>query len=1003
MTFYNDSGNVTGQKSVWEFKKKLGEGDAGEVFLVEAVSEEKTAILKRPQRSVFMGDVRRQADQIRIEGRILRNLSIILNDLAGKGIYTPKLLDQSKPGTEFSDRYFIVIERAAGFDLAFLAKVSRMGLQTQNDFEISPGELALLEHISKTGKIPERILLKAVDTIFSVFEKIHSIDPQTTEVESASILWNDVKPDHLFWNPVNSTVTIIDWGNGQINEADAVERNLRHSPLDDQRQFLDEMDRFLAMTAPELHLRLKWPEKIPGGDDFQKIYEGLKKRARSQLAAENKKLHSLIKEETDLNQPKHATDQSISRLDEIHNEQIALGVIPDYEAALRLVSGVTATLAAAGELDRVRQLCHWASVLPGVEPEFWQLLAKLAGAAIQSPVAMQKLMAEAVKSAAVNDWENVLWIMMEALNSNQEPDWWYELTREIRFQVLGKESQIIPPLLYLRRLNLTLQANSQQLEDRLAHSPAPEGEKKLTVINALIETVKSCIQNWIQVDPMPPYSGIGYGEIERILGEIEKCIPGGGTEMQRVLALPGEQLETVLNSWGRKEFINAGRGLRRLLVLDPDRRRLLRADKTITLAPTWLSRIQNGPSIGEHLADFATDLEYEGRELRNEVGSAGWLDGILEGLKAIRQGMWPGDLLAAQPVLLNEMPWLRKFVRNEVLAKVLNPNSLIQAVPSILGVRDTRYGPENELSFVEPLDAWMPEARGSSARVYLAAYRTHAGEQRDGAIKLMRMDKVDYSLPLFREEIKVLNQMDDVFGVARLLESGFLWMGGDEGRLPLDHEIVAIKGMHGDVLRIGPDSSDQFLDILDKRVEEGWTPYLLIEKRKREESLLTLCDASLNHGRFQSMPDLLFISIQICDILQAAHERNVVYRDHKILHYYWQPENNGVSIIDWNVAKFHPDGITPFDIHMDLVQLGARGLHHVLCGRTAPGALPLGPTRPEEIEHAAQSYAAQWTYDDQRLSGEVKTIMEQLLSGSYTRTMDLKEDLKRAYMHLVND
>ena len=177
----------------------------------------------------------------------------------------------------------------------------------------------------------------------------------------------------------------------------------------------------------------------------------------------------------------------------------------------------------------------------------------------------------------------------------------------------------------------------------------------------------------------------------------------------------------------------------------------------------------------------------------------------------------------------------------------------------------------------------------------------------------------------------------------------------------------------------------------------------MIEKRKREDSLLTLCDASLNHGRFQPVTDLLFISIQICDILQMAHQRNVVYRDHKILHYYWQPEKNGVSIIDWNVARYHPEGIKPFDIHMDLVQLGARGLHHVLCGRTAPGALPLGPTRPEEIEQSSQSYAAQWTYDDQRLTGEVKAIMEQLLSGSYGSALDLKEDIKRAYMHLISD
>ena len=96
------------------------------------------------------------------------------------------------------------------------------------------------------------------------------------------------------------------------------------------------------------------------------------------------------------------------------------------------------------------------------------------------------------------------------------------------------------------------------------------------------------------------------------------------------------------------------------------------------------------------------------------------------------------------------------------------------------------------------------------------------------------------------------------------------------------------------------------------------------------------------------------------------------------------------------------EGLTDFDVQMDLVQLGALGLHHVLTGRTAPGALPLGPTRPEEIEQSARSYAAQWTYDDQRLSGNVKAIIEQLLTGKYLNAADLSEDLKHAYMDLAD-
>jgi hypothetical protein len=85
---------------------------------------------------------------------------------------------------------------------------------------------------------------------------------------------------------------------------------------------------------------------------------------------------------------------------------------------------------------------------------------------------------------------------------------------------------------------------------------------------------------------------------------------------------------------------------------------------------------------------------------------------------------------------------------------------------------------------------------------------------------------------------------------------------------------------------------------------------------------------------------------------------------------------------------------------MDLVQFAARGLHHILTGRTAPGALPLGPTRPEEIEAADQSYKAQWTYDDRRLSPQVRAILESGLGGAYQNAADLRQDLLDAYMTL---
>ena len=134
--------------------------------------------------------------------------------------------------------------------------------------------------------------------------------------------------------------------------------------------------------------------------------------------------------------------------------------------------------------------------------------------------------------------------------------------------------------------------------------------------------------------------------------------------------------------------------------------------------------------------------------------------------------------------------------------------------------------------------------------------------------------------------------------------------------------------------------------------------------------------------------------------MQVAHSRNIIYRDHKILHYYWQAPYNGVFAIDWNIARRYPEGLSDTDIQFDLVQFGARALHYILTGRSAPGALPLGPNRPEEIDAAARSYAVQWTYDDQRLPQDIKEILEAVLMGNYNRAKSLREDLSQIFTRL---
>jgi serine/threonine protein kinase len=258
---------------------------------------------------------------------------------------------------------------------------------------------------------------------------------------------------------------------------------------------------------------------------------------------------------------------------------------------------------------------------------------------------------------------------------------------------------------------------------------------------------------------------------------------------------------------------------------------------------------------------------------------------------------------------------------------------------------------------------------------------------------------LEYALPLFKEEARVLSLLRDVPGVTPVVECGFLRLH-DGLHLPGDESHAAADGLRGDLLRYGIEEVQNFLVSMERQLASGWLPYLALVLRDQQYNLIKYCDAGYTHGWFLPLRESLVLAIQICDILQVAHERNVVYRDHKILHYYWDPAAHGIAMIDWNISKHLPHGISAAEEQLDMVQFGARALHHILTGRPAPGALPLGPNQPEEIERASTSYAVNWTYDDERLPMRLKEILECVLNQGYPHIKDLRADLVEVYQQL---
>lgn len=1000
---------ITGRRQSWTLVEKLGEGDAGEVFRVESLLGREPAVLKRPHRGGFSTDVLRQSAQIKTESRILRGLETLLQNGRTGLLRVPPILDGPKPGGDFGEGMFIVIGQAKGTDLSTLAKIARSGQVEEmpaDDHAVAQG--SFLENVARKGQIPPLVLLRAIGGVIELFERIHFADLTIDGIPQKGILWNDVKPEHLFWDAVQPALTVIDWGNGQFLDAEGASSDRHSSRLDDYSQFLDEMGRFLKVASPEAFDLLQWPEEMAPGSAFTEGLLPIKERVLAQLDESLEGLREARRKESDLSLVSKPGQKHLTELAKVQEHILEAGELPDRRASLSLYSQRSAVLAEEGDLRAFKQTCKDAAGLAANagdgQPEKWILLEQLAGLAESQPERLRKAFHSALVSGVAGDWSSVIWDLQSALPGDSLPTWWDEIAAQARRQQLEIGSEVMLPYVVASRLFFTLQSSTFRMETPRGNGAVVAGSAVQVNSESLVRFMEEeVIKKWKELEPAPPNSGIEYNDLDSLIEDLDAVLPGTQKSLENALAQPRAQARMVMDAWGRKEFETARRGLRSMLLWDPHRRRLLTADRAIRNAPGWLVRVRQGARSGEAFSDYLTEVELEGRELRNQVGGARWLDLILDTLKQLRTGSRPADLLMVHPELLNEIPWLNEYRSRETLALPRTRPLSIEREPEtpppaswLQGVKEGRLGASGDLVLGEPLDTWTPEARGSSARVFSGQFLSNKDNRDTFAIKLMRPDRADYALPLFREEAQILTLMRDVPGVIRLVECGYARLA-DGLAFPGEERSTTAAGLEGQLLRYGQDEVQSFLAGLDIRTGQGWIPYLAMERRDHSTNLMTYCDTGNTHGRFLPMRESLLLGIQICDILQIAHDRNIVYRDHKILHYYWDLSAQGVVMIDWNIARRHPQGVSVAERRFDIVQFSARALHHILTGRAAPGALPLGPNRPDEIEQAAHQYRAQWTYDDERLPNRVKEILENALAEEYSSARELRQDLFEVY------
>ena len=1010
---------IQGQRQSWNLIKKLGEGDAGEVYLVESLLDNQPAIVKRPRRGSFFSDILRQARQIKTEGSILRSLPRAAFPNQGFHLNIPTLIDQNRPEFELSEQTFIIIEQAKGLDLKLLSQIIRFGSASIQTLPTNPESTLIIQQWSQFSEFPAQLLVRIVLGVLNLLETIHTIEIRNEQGTQSGVIWNDVKPEHLYWDPLGVSLTVIDWGNSQFLGLGSVTKDHQYSALDDFHQFIHEIGSFISETNPKLYARLEWPENPTNGDIYEHIIQPLKERLTALYESDSEQLQALRRQEVELYSLSRVEMEQIAEYEEVQQQLAAYGEMPDNYGATNFMSKAAYQMAAEYRLVEFQEVCESAARLPSNPTDKWKLLSEIAAVARQ-PANMNELTQSAFSNALAagvsGDWTAALWELFTRLCDGPRPDWWEKISQEVRKVALGLEPEAIPPYTMFARLYYTLQAEVTRYgEQRLGANPngmANNGQKlsgfHWQASEELIVTVREeIIKKWKEIEPCPPNSGIGYTEVDSLIDPIEELLPGSREKLEKSLTQPRAQVDLVLNAWEQKDFELARRGLRSILVWDPDRARLSTAEKAIEAAPQWLARVRKGAGKDEPFYDYLTSVELAGRTLRNQVGSSKWLDETLEAFKRLRRGTRSVDLMIEYPEIMHALPWLNEYQSREILSlphtraiTLERDHATYSPANTTEGVTEGKFGSNQSMALAEPLDTWMPEARGSSARVFAGNLRSRAKHPLSLAFKIMRPDQLDYALPLFIEEIQILTMMRDVPGITPFVECGFIKIQ-DGQALPSDESHASAEGLSGQVIHYGAEQAQNFLASMDRQLSVGWLPYLALVRRNPEYNLLRYCDASYTHGWFLSLRDSLVLSVQLCDILQFAHDRNIVYRDHKILHYYWDADTHGVALIDWNIAKRQPQGLSDEEKQSDLVQFGARGLHHIFTGRPAQGSLPLGPNRPEDIEKASTHYPVNWTYDDERLPNQLRTILEQTLNQGYTQVGDIRQDLLGIYQQLL--
>ncbi len=193
----------------------------------------------------------------------------------------------------------------------------------------------------------------------------------------------------------------------------------------------------------------------------------------------------------------------------------------------------------------------------------------------------------------------------------------------------------------------------------------------------------------------------------------------------------------------------------------------------------------------------------------------------------------------------------------------------------------------------------------------------------------------------FANEADLLMKLSGSPHVVDLVDCGYLEAPGE---VPHGGEIVSF---HLDVLG--------FIQSLSEFAARGWRPYLALQNLPRAHNLLYLMKPNQAGARWRlPSEEGLALALQFAEVMRYAHQKNIVYMDHKLEHVYW--DGSQLRIIDLNSSRLldgSPAASSQF-FRLDIHNLCVGILYPIFTG-LSPQKSALRP-QPGNITEAESRY-----------------------------------------------